>query len=171
MDSNQSGASGGIIWVPFHLSRESLKPLKWPWRPDIAKIKPGFVDFGLGWSWRVHEMLQYLCFDNIQTLGQLGSEINVKCVIRPRICVFCLLHDSEWNSFHCPFSCWLSIKTPRKCIFRTWNILFAITEDKRPPPHKLILEFFHFYRRLTVLFPCVFFSPTKCESVGGSGMS
>ena len=95
MDSNQSGASGGIIWVPFHLSRESLKPLKWPERPDIAKIKPGFVEFGLGCSWRVHEPLQYLSFDNIQTLGQLGSEINVKCVRRSRNCVICLLYDNE----------------------------------------------------------------------------
>ena len=86
MGSNQSGVVGGTILVPFHLSRESLKPLKWPERPDIAKIKPGFVEFGLGCSWRVHELLQYLSFDNIQTLGQLGSEINVKCVRRSRIC-------------------------------------------------------------------------------------
>ena len=89
MDSNQSGAVGGTIWVPFHLSRESLKPLKWPKRPDIAKIKPGFVEFGLSCSWRVHEPLQYLSFDNIQTLGQLGSEINVRYVRRERICLFC----------------------------------------------------------------------------------
>ena len=34
-------------------------------RPDIAKIKPGFVEFGLGCSWRVHDPLQYLSFDNI----------------------------------------------------------------------------------------------------------
>ena len=86
MDSNQSGAVGGTIWVPFYLSRESLKPLKWPERPDIAKIKPGFVEFGLSCSQRVHKPLQYLSFDNIQTLGQLGSEINVKCVRRSRIC-------------------------------------------------------------------------------------
>ena len=97
MDSNQSGAVGGTIWVPFHLSSESLKPLKWP---DIAKIKPGFVEFGLGWSWRVHEMLQYLSFDNIETLGQLGCEINVKCVRRSRNCVICLLYDDQWKSFH-----------------------------------------------------------------------
>ena len=89
MDSNQSGAVGGTILIPFHLSRESLKPLKWPERPDIAKIKPGFVEFGLGCSWRVHEPLQYLSFDNIQTLGQLGSEINVRYVRRERICLFC----------------------------------------------------------------------------------
>ena len=91
MDSNQSGAVVGTTWVPFHSSRESLKPLKLPQRPDIAKIKPGFVGFGLGCSWRVHEHLQYLSLDNIQTVGQLGSEINVKCVRRSRICVFCLL--------------------------------------------------------------------------------
>ena len=42
------GQLGGTICVPFYLSRESLKPLKWPERPDIAKIKPGFVEFGLG---------------------------------------------------------------------------------------------------------------------------
>ena len=80
MDSNQSGAVGGTIWVPFHLSRESLKALKWPKRPDTAKIKPGFVEFGLSCSWRVHEPLQYLSFDNIETLGQLGSEIDVRYV-------------------------------------------------------------------------------------------
>ena len=28
MDSNQSGAVGATILIPFHLSRESLKPLK-----------------------------------------------------------------------------------------------------------------------------------------------
>ena len=95
MDSNQSGIVGGAIWIPFHLSRESLKPLKWPERPDIAKIKPGFVEFGLGCSWRVHEPLQYLSFDNIQTLGQLGCEINVKCVRRSRNCVICLMYDNE----------------------------------------------------------------------------
>ena len=95
MDSNQSGAVGGTILIPFHLSRESLKPLKWPERPDIAKIKPGFVEFGLGCSWRVHEPLQYLSFDNIQTLGQLGCEINVICVRRSRNCVICLMYDNE----------------------------------------------------------------------------
>ena len=95
MDSYQSGAVGGTILIPFHLSRESLKPLKWPKRRDIAKIKPGFVEFGLGCSWRVHEPLQYLSFDNTQTLGQLGSEINVKYVTRSRICVFSLLYTNE----------------------------------------------------------------------------
>ena len=89
MDSNPSGAVGETIWAPFHLSREYLKPLKWPKRPDIAQIKPGFVEFGLSCSWRVHEPLQYLSFYNIQTLGQLGSEINVRYVRRERICLFC----------------------------------------------------------------------------------
>ena len=83
MDSNQSGAVGGTIWVPFHLSRESLKPLKWPKRPDIAKIKPDFVEFGC--SWRVHEPLQYFGFDNTQAIGQLSSDVNVKYVRRSRI--------------------------------------------------------------------------------------
>ena len=78
-----------------NLSREPLKPLKLPERPDIAKIKPGFVQFGLGCSWRVHEPLKYLSFDNIQTLGQLGCEINVKCVRRSRNCVICLMYDNE----------------------------------------------------------------------------
>ena len=89
------GQFEGMILVPFHLSTESLKPLKWPQRPDIAKTKPGFVESGFGCFWRVHEPLQYFSFDNIQTLGQLGSEINAIYVRRPGICVFCLLCDND----------------------------------------------------------------------------
>ena len=95
MGSNQSGVVGGTILVPFHLSRESLKPLKWPERPDIAKIKPGFVEFGLGCSWRVHEPLQYLGFDNTQAIGQLSSDVNVKYVRRSRNYVISLMCDNE----------------------------------------------------------------------------
>ena len=161
------GQLGGSIWVPFHLSTESLTPLKWPQRPDIAK-KTGFVKFGLGCSWRVNRPLRYLSFDNIQTQGQLGSKINVKYVSRSRICVFSLLYDNEWKSFHCLFLRWSPIKTPRKCIFRTWKVVFVITEDKQPPPppHKHILECLNFYWALTVLFPCSFFTNQVWERGG-----
>ena len=94
MDSNQSGAVGGTIWIPFHIPRESLEPLYCPERLGISKIKPYFIEFGLGCFWRVHEPLKYLSFDNIQTLGQLTCEINVKCV-RSRNCVICLMYDNE----------------------------------------------------------------------------
>ena len=67
---------------------------------------------------------------------------------------------------HRLFSCWLPIKTPRKRIYRTWNILFLITEDKQIS-HKHILEYLYFYWRLTILFPRLFFHRQSIRAWGG----